>query len=218
VDEGFIFGCSAQGRVALDILKLQYPGTAWFFVDDNPDMLNQVIHGAVVIGGLDKLKDKKQPKLHIALGHPSVKLKIVHTCELLNIELIQAIHPSAVVSSTAVIGKGVTVCAGAIINTDAKIGDFALINTGAIVEHDTVIGDYTSISPAACIGGRVNIENEVFIGSGAIVLARTTIGAGSVIGMGAIVTRDIPASTLAYGNPAREIKKIDSSFNWSKVL
>ncbi len=216
--EGFIFGCSAQGRVALSILQLEYPETAWFFIDDNPEMLNQVINGSSVIGGLGTLAAKNRPKLHIALGNPTVKRKIASKCTMLDIELIGAVHPSAIIASTAIIGEGATIGAGVIINTDARIGNFALINTGVIIEHDSQVGDYANISPGACIGGRVTIEEEAFIGSGAIVLARTTVGKRSIVGMGAVVTRSIPDNTLAYGVPANVIKEIDDHFDWSKVL
>lgn len=39
-------------------------------------------------------------------------------------------------------------------------------------------------------------------------LGGVTIGDGCVIGAGAVVTRDIPANSVAVGNPARVIKTI----------
>jgi len=216
--EGFIFGSGAQGRVALDVLKLQFPETNWFFIDENPSLWNQKVNGSLIVGGLDALKDKRECKLHIALGKPSAKEKVTKTCEAMNIELINAVHPSAIILPSAVIGQGVFIGAGAVINTDAKIGKGAVINTRAVVEHDTIVGDFANISPTACLGGRVTIGKGSFIGSGAIVLARTVIGGNSVVGMGAVVTRDIPENKMAYGVPARIVKNIDETTDWSKIL
>jgi acetyltransferase-like isoleucine patch superfamily enzyme len=48
----------------------------------------------------------------------------------------------------------------------------------------------------------------VWIGGGAIVLPGVTIGDGCVIGAGSVVTRDVPANTLALGNPARIMRSL----------
>jgi acetyltransferase-like isoleucine patch superfamily enzyme len=50
------------------------------------------------------------------------------------------------------------------------------------------------------------IEDDVWLGVNAVVLAGVRIGRGSVIGAGAVVTRDIPAYSIAVGNPARVVR------------
>lgn len=55
----------------------------------------------------------------------------------------------------------------------------------------------------------IRIEDGVWIGGGAVILPGVTIGARSIIGAGAVVTRDIPADSVAVGNPARVIKRIN---------
>ena len=54
----------------------------------------------------------------------------------------------------------------------------------------------------------VYIGENVWIGAGATILAGVHIGKNSVIGAGSVVTRDIPESVLAVGNPCRVIKEI----------
>ncbi|MBO1268221.1 sugar O-acetyltransferase [Arthrobacter cavernae] len=54
----------------------------------------------------------------------------------------------------------------------------------------------------------ITIGDNVWLGGGAIVLPGVTIGSNSVIGAGAVVTKDIPANSLAVGNPARVIREI----------
>ncbi len=54
----------------------------------------------------------------------------------------------------------------------------------------------------------VTIEKGAWIGAGAIILPGVTIGKNSVVGAGSIVTKNIPAFTVAAGNPARVIKSI----------
>lgn len=55
----------------------------------------------------------------------------------------------------------------------------------------------------------VHIGTGAWIGAGAIILDGVRVGENAVVGAGAVVTRDLPARTLAAGNPAQVIKKID---------
>ena len=54
----------------------------------------------------------------------------------------------------------------------------------------------------------VTIGHNVWIGGDVTILPGVTIGDNCTIGAGSVVTRDIPANTLAAGNPARVIKSI----------
>lgn len=55
----------------------------------------------------------------------------------------------------------------------------------------------------------VHIKNNVWLGAGVIVLPGVTIGENSVIGAGSVVTKDIPANSVAYGNPCRVVRSIN---------
>ncbi len=55
----------------------------------------------------------------------------------------------------------------------------------------------------------IKIGNGCWLGGGVIVLPGVTIGDGSVIGAGSVVTKDIPANSLAVGNPCRVIRKLN---------
>lgn len=49
------------------------------------------------------------------------------------------------------------------------------------------------------------IEDDVWVAHGAILLPGVRIGARSVVAAGSVVTRDVPADSLAMGNPARSM-------------
>lgn len=53
----------------------------------------------------------------------------------------------------------------------------------------------------------VIIGNRVLIGSGATVLAGVHIGEGGVVAAGSVVNKDVPASAMVGGNPARVISE-----------
>ena len=54
----------------------------------------------------------------------------------------------------------------------------------------------------------VTIGNSVWIGGNVTILPGVTIGDNCTIGAGSVVTHDIPANSIAAGNPARVIKTI----------
>lgn len=60
----------------------------------------------------------------------------------------------------------------------------------------------------------VTIEDGVWIGGNVTVLPGITIGKNSVIGAGSVVVKDIPANSIAVGNPCKVIKSIAT--DWSE--
>ncbi len=54
----------------------------------------------------------------------------------------------------------------------------------------------------------VVIKQGAWIGAGVIILSGVTIGENAVVGAGSVVTKNIPAFTVAVGNPAKVIKSI----------
>lgn len=59
----------------------------------------------------------------------------------------------------------------------------------------------------------ITIGKDVWLGAGVVVLPEITIGEGAIIGAGSVVTKDIPAHSVAVGNPARVIKQVGESFH-----
>ena len=55
----------------------------------------------------------------------------------------------------------------------------------------------------------IAIGDGVNIGKGSIIMPGVKIGEGTVVGAGSVVTKSIPAWTVAAGNPAKVIKKIE---------
>lgn len=107
------------------------------------------------------------------------------------------------------------------------LGKNVLMNYGCIILDvcPVTIGDHTLIGPhtqiyTAChpldpeerlqdieFGKPISIGNNVWIGGNTTILPGVTIGDNAVIGAGSVVTRNIPANTIAVGNPCRVIKK-----------
>lgn len=97
------------------------------------------------------------------------------------------------------------------INYNCVFLDCAAIEIGDDLQMGPAVQLYTANHPldrAQRLAGweaakPIRIGSGVWFGGGAIVLPGVTIGDGAVIGAGSVVTRDVPAESVALGNPAR---------------
>lgn len=102
---------------------------------------------------------------------------------------------------------------------DASNADLITIDEGAwitarclILCHKRDMSGYgvgDDINKMPYVHAPVHICKGVHIGMGSIVMPGVTIGEGAIVGAGSIVTKNIPAWTIAVGNPAKVIKVIE---------
>ena len=81
-----------------------------------------------------------------------------------------SIHESAVIDSTASVGKNVFIDAGVVIKSGASIGDNAIIGANVVIGNRAAIGTHCSLKP------NVTIYHNVIIGDNCIIHSGTVIG------------------------------------------
>ena len=104
--------------------------------------------------------------------------------------------------------RGCGVSASQIIaNVGIEIGEEALIGAGCLLcdsdMHEVPLGSGKPIAMAP-----IRIGARAFIGARCIILKGVTIGEGAVVGAGSVVTSEVPAHTLAAGNPAKILRDL----------
>ncbi len=208
-----LWGASNHALVVADVIRLQGEYELHGFLDDvNPERRGESFCGSVVLGGREQLETLKAldvSHLIMAMGNNYARLKLAELARAKGYQLATALHPRAVVAADARIGPGTVVIAAAVINPNVAIGENVIINTAAIVEHGCVIQDGAFVNAQAMLAGNVSVGKAATIEIGAIVASNLKIGAHSVVGAGSLVLTDIPEGVLAYGNPARVIRKIE---------
>jgi len=108
-------------------------------------------------------------------------------------------------------GYNIHIGEGSFVNFDCVFLDLAPIRIG----RNTLIGPkvqlltpHHPLDPDLRATGReagkpITIGDNCWLGGGVIVCPGVRIGNGAIIGAGSVVTRDIPANSVAVGNPAR---------------
>jgi len=138
----------------------------------------------------------------VAIGDNRTRHRIAGMLESGGARFVSLVHPSAVISPRAKIGRGAVVMERVVVKSDAEVGAHAILNSGAIIGHDCAVGGCTHAAPGSILTGGVRTGEGAFIGAGGVVIPGRTIGAWSTVGAGAVVTRDVPAGCLAAGVPA----------------
>jgi len=208
-----IWGASGHALVVADIIRLQGIYEIVGLLDNvNPQRQGENFCGVPILGGqeqLDYSKDKGIEYIIFGFGDCQARLKLSELVVGKGFSLATAIHPKAIIAADVSIEPGTVIAAGAVVNPGTKIGQNVIINTCASVDHECVIEDGTHICPGVHLAGRVTVGRAACVGIGATVIDRVQIGAGAFIGAGAVVVSDIPDRVVAYGVPARVIRKID---------
>lgn len=99
---------------------------------------------------------------------------------------------------------------------ETDIGAFTYINAlnGVVLEDNVQIGSHCSIYSVSTIDnskGKVVLKFNCRIGSHSTILPGITVGKNSIIGAHSLVNKDIPDNVIAFGVPAKVIKKIDDN-------
>ena len=117
--------------------------------------------------------------------------------------LVTIIDPTAVVSTTAEIGTGIYVNAGAAIASQVVLHDNVFVNRLAGIGHHTVLEEFVSVGPGVSMGSKVKIGRGTMVGAGASIAPSVTVGCNTVIAAGAAVHKDVPSNVVVMGNPCR---------------
>ena len=200
-----IYGAGGHAKVVLDAaLKCEQFNVVALVSDLEADW-GQTILGLPVKSPGDYFPSKQKYGTIIGIGDNKVRAKIFDRIANSPNEIHSLIHPAAIISPFAKIGKGSFVSAKAVLQADCVIGSNVIINTAAIIEHDCAIDRNAHISPGAILAGNVRIGSGSWVGAGAVVKEKVSIGKNVIIGAGAVVIRDVPDGLRMAGVPAREI-------------
>jgi sugar O-acyltransferase (sialic acid O-acetyltransferase NeuD family) len=207
-------GAGGHAKVLIEILQAMGAMEITGLLDVDPKLWKTKLLGIVVLGS-----DELLPKLFVhgirhvfigvgTTGRSNRRRKLFVKAHNLGFVVIPCIHPSAVISPSAIFGEGPNVMAGAVVNSSARIGSNVIVNTGAIVEHDCILEDHSHVAPGARLASAVTVGEGAHVGIGASVRQCIRIGRNSVVGAGAAVVSDVPDDTIVVGVPARPLRKV----------
>jgi UDP-3-O-[3-hydroxymyristoyl] glucosamine N-acyltransferase len=106
----------------------------------------------------------------IKTDNPSLAFaKVVNLIAPLEVKHPKGVHPTALISPSAKIGKNVSIGAYTIVEEGAEIGEDTIIYGSCYIGHNTKIGKNCLIYPQVCIRERVSVGDRVIIHCGAVI-------------------------------------------------
>ena len=206
-----ILGSGGFGRETLDLVRQSDPtGKVWqvvgFVSKDPPEPTVLQRIDAKWLGTDESfLEAISATHFALAIGDPQIRSRLAKIYESRNLIPATLIHPTAIIGTDVVIGRGSILFSYANITTNIRIGQYANIDRSVNIGHDTVIGDFVTLHPSCVLSGGVQIASGTRVGANSCVLPAIAIGNNVTIGAGAVVTRDVPAYHTVAGVPAQSI-------------
>ena len=132
-----------------------------------------------------------------------------------------------VILPNAVIGKNCNICANVFIENNVIIGNNVTVKPGVQLWDGAVVEDNVFIGPNVTFTNDIIPRSKIYpkefvkiilkkgcsIGANSTLLAGIEIGENALVGAGSVVTKNIPANTVWFGNPARKKGYINENNN-----
>lgn len=209
-----LIGSGQHARVVLYNLQEQNKYDVACIIDGNEGKKGEKFEGYLIEGGYDdaeRIKEKYNTnKFFIAFGDMKHRKEVFDLFVEKGWEPVNIIHPNAIISKNAQIGKGVLIECGCLITPNPMIGNNVVVNTGSQVNHDNLVEDHVYIASGVVLSGGVKIQENTLLDDGVIVTLGRKVGKNCIVGAGAVVTKDIDDNSIAYGVPAKAVRKNDN--------
>lgn len=210
LNEIYIIGAGTYGEVMCELAEMLGYKVIGFY-DEDENKLNTFVMSKKVMGKFSEISisEIESNNFIVAIGNNKIRHNIMTKINNSGGRTPTLIHPTAIISPSAEIGKGVYIQANACIWTKAKIGDFSIISPNVVIAHHATIGKACLISLLTGVGASSILEDRVFAGMGCtIVPSARRIGKDSVIGAGAVVLKDVEENSVYAGVPAKKLRDV----------
>ena len=183
-----------QKTIKRDVIQFSYPSKDKF---KNKPLLN-TSHWAAYI------KDIGIKKVLVTTPDPLERCDEISYAKENNLELINAIHPTAYLMEDVLIRKNVIIHEHSRIGYRTELHDGVIVD-GACLGHHNVIKDCSYIAPGSNFGGNVTIGRFTTVYLGAIIKNRTQVGENSIVGAGSVVLSDVNDNFIVAQKPGKMI-------------
>ncbi len=163
---GKVIGAPDQAINGVSDIKNGAPDTITFlFNPKHQELIKQTSASAIIVTDATLLDDKSG----IVVDNPRLAMTKVLKLFEPQIDREKGIHSSAIIHTSAKIGKNVDIGAFSIIGQNVEIADGTIIHNNVSISDNVVIGANVVIYPQVAIYSRTTIGNNVIIDMGTVI-------------------------------------------------
>ena len=206
----YILGIGHNTGVFIDLTEQCGYNVAGLYHYNN-ERTGEFDHGYKILGSFDELFNTKSLEgkhFVLSMGNLKTREELTNKIYSINGNIPNLIHPTALVSKYAKIGKGTCIGPFTNIQADSTIGNGTVLLSGVNISHTNKIGDFCFIAGGATVGAYVEVDDCVLIGMSATIVSGKVpkIGKNAVIGAGSVVVNEIKENCIVAGNPAKVVR------------
>lgn len=112
---------------------------------------------------------------------------------------------AVVIEDDVQIGANAAILRGAIDDTVLHRG--CKVDSLVLISHNVSVGEESFVIAVTHLLGSSSVGKQAHVSGGCVVGNYVHIGDRALLGMGAVANKDIPENVIAYGNPARPLRK-----------
>ena len=161
------------------------------YIDDNKENYDSYSFVSPYLGTIQDHEVSEEAEYIMGIANIQFRRTIVENFLQKGAKFATLIHPSAIVSPSAIVGEGCVVAHNASIGPKAIIGNFNMLNSRCTIGHDSTIGNFNFIGPQVVLSGFTKVGNNNMFGVNSATIPTIEIGDNNTIAAGMIITKTV---------------------------
>lgn len=174
------------------------------FIDDNEKNYHHYDFNEPFLGDIKNHEINTSVKYLMGIANHEFRKSLIDQIVLKGGQFTGFIHPTAIISPSAVIDSTTVISHNVSVGPKVKIGAYNILNSRCTIGHDSIVGDLNFISPQVAISGYTEIGDENLIGTNACTVPKIKIGHKNKIAAGMIIYKSVEDnSTVIFRHKER---------------
>lgn len=161
------------------------------YIDDNKESYNNYSFLGPYIGTIKDHEVSLDAEYIMGIANIQFRRTIIQNFLEKGARFATLIHPTAIISPSAIVGEGCVVAHNASIGPKAIIGNFNMLNSRCTIGHDSTIGNFNFIGPQVVLSGFTKVGNNNMFGVNSATIPTIEIGNNNTIAAGMIITKTV---------------------------